>query len=178
MKTLIFYTTKTGFTKQYVDILERRLTDVEVYPLKKISPKLLQDADIIFYGAPANGTRINGLKKFLKYYKFIKDKHIFIFGVGMEPPDDDRRENIITANNLDSYHVRLYLLQGGFDFTKYNFLMKKVIETTLRSQAKKQGLDEAMIKQRLSTPISFVSSENLDRIVQVYHAIKIRGSND
>ena len=179
MKTLIFYTTKTGFTKQYVDMLERRLTDVEVYPLKQISKKLLQGADIIFYGAPIRATSIRGIKKFLKHYKYIKEKDIFIFGVSPEPIDEDKRENIITANNLDEYHIRLYTLQGGFDFSKYNFFMRKAIEAGLRAEAKKQGLDEAMIKQRLSQPISFVSSSNLDRMVQVYHAIKIkRGSNE
>ena len=174
MKTLIFYTSKTGFTKQYAEMLERRLIDAELHPLKDLSNKLIESADIIFYGGPIRNNSILGLKKFLKKYNKMKDKDVFIFGVGMEQNDDDRKANIIMANSLDSYHVRLYLLPGGVDISKLNWFARTLITRGLKSQAKKQNLDEELINQRLSNPISMVESSNLDRMVQVYHAVKIK----
>ena len=34
-----------------------------------------------------------------------------------------------------------------------------------------QGVDVELLKERLSTPLNFVSSSNLDRMVDVYHRV-------
>ena len=82
MKNIIFYKSNTGFTKKYVDMLENRISPLEVYPINKISKKLILEADNIFYGGPIKNNVIEGLAKFLKKYKYMKNKNIFIFEIG------------------------------------------------------------------------------------------------
>ena len=179
MNTIIFYKSKTSFTKEYAELLERRLVDSEIHPIEKINKKILLDKNFVFFGGPLRGNVILGLKKFLKHYKEIKDKDIFVFAVGMQPVDQEKKDLVITTNNLDSYHIRLYFLQGGLDFTKFGKFKKKIIMYALKEESKKSnsGIPFEQIESRLNERISFVSSSNLDRMVDVYHKVKISKSN-
>lgn len=172
MKTLIVYKTNTGFTKEYVDILNRRVNDATVVPIEKLNKKLIKESDIIFYGGPLRNNVILGLNKFLKHYDLMEGKDVFIFAVGIQPLDDEKRENVIAANGLEFYHVRLYFLQGGMDLQRMKPLQRKMMMLGLKMASKQnQGVDVELLRERLSTPLNFVSSSNLDRMVDVYHRV-------
>ena len=70
MKNIIFYKSNTGFTKQYVDMLQNRIVPLEVYKVEKINKKLLEGADNVFFAGPLRNNVILGLSKFLKKYKY------------------------------------------------------------------------------------------------------------
>lgn len=174
MSTVIIYKSNTGFTKEYAELLERRLVDATIYPLEKLNKKIIKDADHIFYGGPLRNNVILGLNKFLKNYELMENKNIYVFAVGIQPLDQEKRENVICANGLEFYHVRLYFLQGGMNISKMNPIQRKMLMMGLKIAGKKENnVDIEMIKTRLSQPISFVSSSNLDRMVEIYHKIKI-----
>ena len=102
----------------------------------------------------------------------MEDKDVFIFAVGIQPLDDEKRENVIAANGLEFYHVRLYFLQGGMDLQRMKPLQRKMMMLGLKMASKQnQGVDVELLKERLSTPLNFVSSSNLDRMVDVYHRV-------
>lgn len=110
MKTLIVYKSNTGFTKEYVDMIKKRIVDATVVEIKKLNSKLIKQHDIIFYGGPLRNNVILGLNKFLKYNDKFGDKDIFIFATGIQPIDNEKKGLVIDTNHLDLYHVRLYLL--------------------------------------------------------------------
>ena len=128
MSNLIVYKSNTGFTKSYVDMLERRVLPCEVVEISKLKKEQLKEAEYIFYGGPLKNNVIEGLDKFLKHYKLFEDKNVFIFCTGIQPIDQEKKENVITANGLEFYHVRLYLLPGGMDFSKMSPLKQKMIK--------------------------------------------------
>ena len=65
MKNIIFYKSNTGFTKQYVDMLQNRIVPLEVYKVEKINKKLLEGADNVFFAGPLRNNVILGLSKFI-----------------------------------------------------------------------------------------------------------------
>lgn len=174
MKNLIIYKSNTGFTKSYAEMLSRRVVPNEIIELKHLRLKDLKEADNIFFGGPLRNNVIEGLNKFLKHYDLISDKNIFIFATGIEPITDEKKENVIFANGLDLYHVRLYLLPGGMDVSKMSAIKRKLFKIAMKQASKKEGISEDLINQRFSTPIDLTNSSNLDKMVDVYHRVMIK----
>ena len=172
MNNLIVYKSNTGFTKEYAEMLERRI-GADIKPLSKFHRSDLKEPTNIFFGGPLRNNVILGLDKFLKHYSKMEGKNIFIFAVGIEPLTDDKKDNVITANGLDLYHVRLYFLQGGMDISKMGFFQRKMMTMGLKMASEKEGISADLINQRFSTPISYVNSSNLDRLVDVYRRVNI-----
>ncbi|HBS10177.1 MAG TPA: hypothetical protein DEA28_00315 [Firmicutes bacterium] len=171
MKNLIIYKSNTGFTKEYAELLTRRIVPAEIVDLKHLKKKMLLEADNIFFGGPIRNNVILGLNKFLKSYEKIKNKNIFIFATGIKPFTSEVKDDVIMANGLDLYHVRLYLLPGGMDLSRMKPIKRKFILLGLKFAAKKEGISEDMILQRFNTPINYVNSSNLDKMVDVYHRV-------
>ena len=65
MKNLIIYKSNTGFTKEYAEMLARRIVPSEIIDIKKINKKKLKEADKIFFGVHIRNKVILGLNKFL-----------------------------------------------------------------------------------------------------------------
>ena len=173
MKNLIIYKSNTGFTKEYAEILQRRIGG-DLVEVKRLKKKMLIEADNIFYGGPIRNNVIESLNKFLKYYDYIEDKNIFIFAVGIQPATEDKKDNVITANGLDLYHVRLYLLNGGMDITRMSKFKQKLMLYGSKLAAKKEGISADVVESRLKTPINMVNSDNLDRMIEVYRKVNIK----
>lgn len=173
MKNLIIYKSNTGHTKEYSEMLERRISG-KLISIDNLKKNDIKEADNIFYGGPLRNNVILGLKKFLKYYKLFESKNVFIYAVGMEPYSEDKKENVIASNGLDLYHVRLYFLQGGMDLSKMKFPMRQLLLYGLKSSLKKEGLSEDLLEQRINNPINMVNSSNLDHMIDIYRRVIIR----
>ena len=174
MKNIIFYKSNTGFTKQYVDMLQNRIVPLEVYKVEKINKKLLEGADNVFFAGPLRNNVILGLSKFLKKYKYMKDKNNYVIATGIQPPDDEKRDLVITTNSLDEYHVRLFLLLGGLDINKMKPLTKMMMKISIKMAIKKDPSQKEMLEQRLNGSLNFVSNSNLDRLVDIYRRVNLR----
>jgi len=85
MKTIIYYKTNTGFTYDYVELLKPRIECEKDFNVKEINKKDIQENENIIFMGPLRNNVILGLNKFLKKYKLMKNKNIFIFAIGMEP---------------------------------------------------------------------------------------------
>ena len=174
MKNIIFYKSNTGFTKQYVDMLQNRIVPLEVYKVEKINKKLLEGADNVFFSFSLRNNVILCLSKFLKKYKYMKDKNIYVIATGIQPPDDEKRDLVITTNSLDEYHVRLFLLLGGLDINKMKPLTKMMMKISIKMAIKKDPSQKEMLEQRLNGSLNFVSNSNLDRLVDIYRRVNLR----
>lgn len=178
MKTLIVYKSNTGFTKEYVDMIKKRIVDATVVEIKKLNSKLIKQHDIIFYGGPLRNNVILGLNKFLKYNDKFGDKDIFIFATGIQPIDNEKKGLVIDTNHLDLYHVRLYLLPGGLDISKMSKFQQKMIKFGLKMAEKSGkmpgGVDSSMIESRLNTPLNLVSPLSIERMMEVYTLVNLK----
>lgn len=177
MKTLLIYKSETGFTKEYVDLIRQRISDVTVVDIKHLKKKMIGESDIIFYGGPLRNNVIVGLKKFLKYHHlFDKKKDVFVFCTGIQPIDDEKKENVINANGLEWYHVRLYLLPGGMDINKMPSFKRKIFKffmtRALNSNQLPEGVDRTLFESRIEQRINMITPSAIDRMIQVYNVVK------
>lgn len=165
MKTIIYYKSNTGFTKEYVDLLAPRIECEEVYDIKKIRNKDIKTADNIIFMGPLRNNVIVGLNKFLKHYDKMEGKNIFVFAVGIEPATSEKKENVVMANGLELYHIRLYLIPGGFDIERYKGIKKSLIKSIFKIASKKRPELKMISTQRINQ----VNGMNLDRMVDVFY---------
>src|SRR5574344_221554 len=167
MKTIIYYKSNTGFTFEYVKLLKPRIECEKDYDIKKINKNDIIENDNIIFMGPIRNNVILGLNKFLKKYKYMINKNVFIFACGMEPVSSDKKDNIIMANALQDYHVRLYLLPGGFDLSRMKPFKRWIFKQGIKV-ASKSHPELAMVSGRT---LNMVDGRNLDNMVEVYYKI-------
>ena len=174
MKTVIYYFSKTGHSKSYAESLASRI-NCEYFDYKKMKAKKMKEFDTILYVAPVHGNKICKVAKFLKLYKKIKDKNLFIVAVGMQPPDKERRQTIITVNLLDDYHIRLYELIGGFDANKLSWIVRKIMKIGLKSAIEKDPALKAqagMINTIFDVPREYNDISGIEKIMDTIHRLE------
>ena len=178
MKTLLVYKSETGFTKDYVDAIQRRIPDVEIVDIKHFKRKMVKQSDIIFYGGPLRNNVILGLNKFLKANDLFDGKDVFVFATGIQPIDNEKKENVINANGLEFYHVRLYLLPGGLDINKMKPLKRKLfsfaMKKALTSNQMPEGVDKTLLESRINQRLNLVNPSAIDRMIEVYNVVRGR----
>lgn len=158
MKTLITYSSQTGFTKKYATWLSEELK-ADCIPLKEAKKVNLDDYDKIIYGGWFCAENIMGLDKFIKKankLSTIKNKQVAIFGVGSGPIENPELVEVlkkinsnISTNFGDDFNYKLFYCQGGFSYEKMNLpsrLAMKLFVKMLKSQKNKTPADEAKIK--------------------------------
>ena len=80
MKTIIYYFSKTGHSKNYAESLASRC-NCESFNYKSMKYRHMKDYDTIVFVSPVYGNKIRKVDKFLKLYKKIKfdDSLEFLF---------------------------------------------------------------------------------------------------
>lgn len=117
MKAII-YTSHTGHTQQYAQLLSEALK-IPSYTLKEASKNLTKDDEVIYMGWLMGGL-VSGLIKAQKKFKVTA-----VCGVGMSD-DDSQISNIRKINNL-SEDIKVFYLEGGFEFEKVHGFPKLMI---------------------------------------------------
>lgn len=174
MKTIIYYFSKTGHSKNYAESLASRI-NCESFDYKKMKYKHMKDFDTIIFVSPVYGNKIRKVAKFLKLYKKIKDKNLIIVAVGMQPPDPERRKTIITVNLLDDYHIRLYELIGGFDANKLSWILRKIMKIGMKAAINKDPALKAqanLVGNIFDVPREYNDINGIERIMDTIHRLE------
>lgn len=151
MKTIIVYTSQTGFTKKYADWLGERLS-AEVLTLneaKKKKDDYFKDADSVIYGGWAMGGQVNGSKWFMEKTSDWKDKKLALFCVGASPADNpDIDEWLKTAvSEEQKEYIKPFYCQGGLDYDKMKLpstLAMKAFASYIKKNKTETEKDKAM----------------------------------
>ena len=174
MKTIIYYFSKSGHSKNYAESLASRI-NCESFNYKKMKYAHMKDFDTILFISPVYGGKIRKVDKFLKLYKKIKDKNLIIVAVGMQPTDPERRRSLITVNLLDDYHIRLYELIGGFDANKLSWIMRKVMKMGMEASMKKDpALKDQMsaLGNFFDVPHEYNDINGIEKIMDTIHRLE------
>ena len=155
----IVYQSKTGFTKQYAEMLGGS-EHLEVLPLKEAEQKLSSGTPVFFLG-PLSAGRIVGLERARKAFLLRG-----VCGVGMSPPSPELPEKLRQDNQLDGLPV--FYLQGGWAPDRVSPMTRAMVNLVTRSTRKAlqaKGADrtpqeDAMLDMLLHGG-SFVSPDNL-----------------
>ena len=153
MKTLIVYTSQTGFTKKYAQWMAESL-GADVLELKEAQKKdvaFFDAYEAIVYAAWVMASTVVKVKWFLGKAENWKGKKLAIVSVGGSPvdnPDVDVMLDKLLTDEQKQY-IRAFYCQGGFDYDKMNapsrFAMKMFRTSLKNSKDEKNRQVAAMI---------------------------------
>lgn len=168
MVSAILYTTNSGYTKQYAQLLSE-LTGLPAYNLANSIPPAMGGAEIIYMGWLMAGG-VQGYKKASDKYR-IKA----LCTVGMAPKSQDQTEGIRKKYGIAS--IPVFYLQGGFDIKKlhgiYKFMMKAMSKKILGDMSKiaEKTPEQQEMVAMCTDGKNCVSKENLQEVLDWFHSL-------
>ena len=146
MKTLIVYTSQTGFTKKYAEWLTEKMS-ADLFNLKDVQKKensFFDGYEAIVYAGWCMAGKVVKANWFLDKAKNWQDKRLALIAVGGSPndnPDVEVAMQTILTDEQKSY-IKAFYCQGGFNHEKMNLpsklAMKAFIATLKRSKNEKE----------------------------------------
>ncbi len=122
MKTLIIYTSQTGFTKRYAEWLAEETGGdlLDLRDAQKKTAAYFEGYDAICYGGWAMAGSLVKAKWFLEKSVNWKGKRLAMFCVGGSPNDnpdvDVFLQNALTEEQKQ--YIKMFYCQGGFNYEK------------------------------------------------------------
>ena len=141
MKTLVVYTSQTGFTKRYAQWLSDEMK-ADMYDLKEVQKKddsFYSDYEAIVYAGWAMAGKVVKANWFLNKTTGWKDKKLAIICVGGCPGDAPECEAMMKGilSEEQSSYIKAFYCQGGFNYDKMNTASKLAMKMFIGSLKKK-----------------------------------------
>ena len=172
MKTLVIYTSQTGFTKRYAEWIAEK-TGADILDLKEAQKKkdsFYDDYQAIVYGGWIMAGNAVKVKWFLNKASSWNDKRLAVFCVGGSPEDNPDIE--VTLRNMltdeQRKYIRPFYCQGGFNYEKMNGpsrLAMKMFVSTLKKK-KDQTEDEKIMAEMIATSYDISDAKYIEPIVE------------
>ena len=129
----IVYTSETGHTKAYAEILGKK-TSLPVYELGEAKKKLPKGSEIVYLGW-LFASSIKGYKKAAKLYSVSA-----VVGVGLCPTGEMLTEVRKAVSLPDT--TPLFTMQGGIDHSKLKGINRFMIKMLIKMLSKKERTPE------------------------------------
>ena len=146
MKTLIIYTSQTGFTKKYAEWLSERMK-ADIYELKDVQKKddaFFDEYQAIVYGGWAMAGKTVKINWFLEKADSWKEKRLAVFCVGGSPNENPEVEKMLQSMLTDEQkkYIRAFYCQGGFNYEKMNTASRLAMKMFVSALKKKKDPTE------------------------------------
>ncbi len=150
MKTVVVYTSQTGFTKRYAEWIAEE-AGADCLELAEAKKKNMDHYDVIIYGGWACAGGISKLAWFKGNIDRWKGKKLIAFCVGGSPLENPEIEPALRGNFTDVQweQVKVFYCPGGFNYEKMSSaskLMMKMFIKSLKAKKNKTQEEEVMIK--------------------------------
>ena len=153
MKSLIIYTSKTGFTKQYAEWLAGRMNAdlIDLKEARKKSTDYFEPYHAIAYGGWAMAGNAVGVKWFLDKSVDWPHKRLALFCVGCSPNDNPDLEEALHKMLTDEQRTRIkaFYCQGGLSYERmtlpYKLAMRWFVSTLKKKNASEKERQMATI---------------------------------
>ena len=170
-KTAVIYKSKYGSTKRYAGWIALRL-DADLYEVRDIRVRDLDDYDTIIYGGGLYIGKINGIKFLIDNYEKIKNKKIIVFAVGMESNNIDLNKKTLDMNFDENMinNINLFNFIGAFDYSKLN-LIDKILMKGLKSRISKKNItdmtdEDKILLEGFNKLIDLCDKKSIDILVK------------
>ncbi len=158
MKTLIIYTSQTGFTKRYAEWIADKV-DGDLLDLKDAQKKpydFFEYYDAICYGGWAMAGSVVKAKWFLSKSANWRDKRLAIFCVGGSPNDNPDVDVFIQNMLTDEQrrYIRAFYCQGGFNYERMKTPSKiamKMFVSALKNKKDASEKEKVMAEKMASS---------------------------
>lgn len=147
MKTLIIYTSQTGFTKRYAQWLADRVQGdiLTIDEAKKEKDAYFTAYDAIVYGGWAMAGSVVQSKWFLEKAATWKEKKLALFCVGASPMENPDVETALhnMLNDSQREYIKAFYCQGGLDYSKMKMPSKLAMKAFASMLAKNKNPSES-----------------------------------
>ena len=171
MKTLVVYTSQTGFTQRYAEWLAEEM-EADVLDLKEAQKKdaaFFEAYEAIVYGGWAMAGTVTKVKWFLDKASSWKDKRLAVFCVGGSPNDNPDVEVFLKRALTDEQrqYIKAFYCQGGFNYDKMNTASKLAMKMFVSALKKKknQTEDEKTMVKMIATSYDISDVKYIEPIV-------------
>lgn len=158
MKTLIIYTSQTGFTKRYAHWIADKMSGdiIELKEAQKKSADYFKDYDAICYGGWAMAGNLVKGKWFLEKAANWKGKRLAVFCVGGSPNDNPDVEVFLQNMLTDEQrgYIKAFYCQGGFNYDNMKApsrIAMKMFVSALKNRKDATEKDKVMAEKMASS---------------------------
>lgn len=125
MKTLVIYTSQTGFTKRYAKWISEEL-DADIYELNDVKKKtndFFETYEAIIYAGWCMAGMVVKVKWFFERAAYWKNKKLSIVAVGASPNDNPEVDEFLNNLLTDEQRpfIKAFYCQGGINYDKMKF---------------------------------------------------------
>ncbi|MBR5386138.1 MAG: flavodoxin [Clostridiales bacterium] len=171
MKTLIIYTSQTGFTKKYAEWLAQK-TGGDMLELKEAQKKddaFFTGYEAIVYGGWVMAASVVKVKWFLNKAASWKGKKLAVFCVGGSPNDNPDIEGMLKNMMTDEQreYIKAFYCQGGFNYERMNAPSRLAMKMFVSALKKKKDPteEEKIMTQMVATSYDISDEKYLEPIV-------------
>ena len=171
MKTLIIYTSQTGFTKKYAEWLAQK-TGGDMLELKEAQKKddaFFAGYEAIVYGGWVMAASVVKVKWFLNKSASWKGKKLAVFCVGGSPNDNPDVEVMLKNMMTDEQreYIKAFYCQGGFNYERMNAPSRLAMKMFVSALKKKKDPteEEKIMTQMVATSYDISDEKYLEPIV-------------
>lgn len=159
MKTLVVYSSKTGFARKYAGMIAQAV-DGQLMPLKDVNSFIMSRYQNVVFGGGLYASSINGLKKAKKDFHESNAQNFVVFACGATPNEAVGTIDAMWKKNLNSTELSSmphFYMQGGLayeDMGKMDrFLMTMV--ANIKGKKNADGVNPMKLSQD-NTSIDFI----------------------
>jgi menaquinone-dependent protoporphyrinogen IX oxidase len=168
MKTVVIYTSTTGFTKKYAEWIAQDL-GADLVEARNLRPETLQGYDTVIYGGSLHAVGIRGIQALKKNFARLDGKRVIVFATGATPARADVPEEVINANFSpeERERIRFFYLRGGFDYSKLGLadrLLMSLLKLKIKGKKEKTPDEKGMLSA-YSRPVDFTKKEYIKNLV-------------
>ena len=150
MKTIVIYTSQTGFTKRYAEWIAEA-AGADCLELSAAKKKDLAAYEAIIFGGWACAGNISKISWFKGNIDRWAGKKLIAFCVGASPIDNPEIDIALNQNFNESEHkkVKIFYCPGGLNYEKMSIpskLMMKIFIKTLKAKKDKTEKEEIIVK--------------------------------
>ena len=171
MKTLIIFTSQTGFTKKYADWLAQK-TGGDLMDLKEAQKKddaFFAGYEAIVYGGWVMAASVVKIKWFLNKAASWKGKKLAVFCVGGSPNDNPDIEVMLKNMMTDEQreYIKAFYCQGGFNYERMNAPSRLAMKMFVSALKKKKDPteEEKIMTQMVATSYDISDEKYLEPVI-------------
>ena len=166
MKSLVIYKSKTGFTEKYANWISNELNcDIKKY--EDVSKNLVNEYDLIIYGAGVYAGKIGGLDKIKKLG--IRNNKLIVFASGATPIEAGDTIDRVWKSNFSEEEIKEiphYYMPGGISYERMAFFSKLVIKALSKMLKKNKEMREKSGNMDLEKSYDSSSKEYIKPLVE------------
>lgn len=171
MKSIIVFSSQTGFTKRYAQWLQEKIGGelITIKEAEKKNDSFFEQYDCIVYGGWAIAGKINKAKWFIDHIEQWKNKKLVLFCVGASPkenPDVDVFLDNALSNEQKKY-AKIFYCPGGINYDAMSLPSKLAMKAFASMLKKKKDAtqQEKDMAEWISKSYDISDKKYLDPIV-------------